>query len=170
MAEQTNKVTFTGTENLKKIFREFPEGGYRKPIMAAFRKAAIPVQKAMKSNLPANLKGAAKTIRAVPYKGKDPGLGVGVFSKGSLYQNRRGQNWNPWMLIYWHNYGTLANRDSQHSFSNPRRSPSSGWRGGIKAGRFIDKAWESSKGQAQRVFEENVEKEINKFFEKNALK
>lgn len=170
MAEQKNRVTFTGTENLRRIFREFPEGGYRKPVMAAFRKAAVPVQKAMKNNLPAKLKGAARSIRIVPYKGKDPELGVGVFRKGMMYQNRRGQNWNPWMLIYWHNYGTLANRDSQHSFSNPRRNPSAGWKGGIKPGRFIDKAWESSKGQAQQVFEENAEKEIDKFFKERAAR
>ena len=165
-----SQETFTGTENLKRIFKEFPEGGYRKPIITAFRKAAAPVKKAMKDNLPSAIKGAAKAIKAVPYKGDTPELGVGVFRKGILYQNRRGKTWNPWQLIYWHNYGTLANRSSQHTFLNVRTKKSAHFKGGIKAGLFIERAWEQSKGRAQKIFDETAEKEIDKFFKKYAAR
>jgi hypothetical protein len=164
------QFSLTGDEELRKIFREFPENGYRKPIMFSFRKAALPVKKAMIAGLPASIKPMKKAIKAVPYKSKDPELGVGAFKKGMMYQNRRGQNWNPYMLIYWHNYGTLANRSSSHSFATARRKASASWRGGIKATMFMEKAWESSKAQAQKIFEETVDKEITKFFEKNAAK
>jgi hypothetical protein len=163
-------VTFQGIENLNKIFKEFPEMGYRKPIMAGFRKASAPVKKAMKSNLPANLRGAARSIKAVAYKTKEPEMGVGIFSKGITYQNRRGKRWSPWQLIYWHNYGTMAGRSAEHSFITPRRKKTAGSSGGIKAGMFIEKAWDQSSAQAQKNFEETVEKETIKFFEKYAAK
>lgn len=164
------QFSLTGDKELLKIFKEFPENGYRKPIMSSFRKAAVPVRKAMIAGLPASIKPMKKAIKAVPYKSKEPELGVGAFKKGMMYQNSRGQNWNPYMLIYWFNYGTLANRSSSHSFLTARRKASSSWKGGIKAGLFMEKAWESSKAEAQKIFEETVDKEITKFFEKNAAR
>ena len=160
----------TGDKELLKILREFPENGYRKPLMASFRKAALPVKKAMIAGLPASIRPLKSAIKAVPYKGKEPELAVGAFNKGMVYQNSRGQNWSPYMIIYWHNYGTYENRTGEHQFSNARKKVSSLRRGGIKGGLFIEKAWESSKAQAQKIFEETIDKEIVKFFQKHAAK
>lgn len=166
----STRFSLTGDKELLKMFKDFPEGGYRKPILASFRKAAVPVKKAMIAGLPPNIAAMKKAIKVVPYKGKDPELGVGAFKKGMMYQNRRGQNWNPYMLIYWFNYGTLSKRASDHQFLKARTKKSSGWKGGIEAGKFIEKAWESNKDQALKIFEETVDKEIVKFFEKYAVK
>jgi hypothetical protein len=166
-------VTFTGTENLKRIFAEFPEKGYRKPLNAAFQKAAVPVKKAMISNLPSNLSSLSKAIKAKSSRASkgEPSLAVGVFSSGGkVFVNSRGVSWNPWVMALWHNYGTLGSRATgSHTFTSPIRKKSFG-RKGITAGLFIEKGWEQSKDTAQSTFEEVVDKEITKFFESLAAK
>ena len=159
-----------GTENLKRIFAEFPEEGFRKPVNAAFRKAAKPVQSAMISNLPGSLSALKKAIKIKSYRSEMPLVVVGPFKKGVTYQNRKGQTWNPYMLLYWFNYGTLANRLSGHSFQKARGRKSASWKGGIKPGQFIERGINSSLPEAQKIFETEVDKEIVKFLEKNALK
>jgi hypothetical protein len=165
-----SSFTLTGTENLKRIFQEFPEGGYRKPVMASFRKAAKPVAEAMANSLPSNIKGLKKIIKITTAKGKSLFLSVGFKGGISTYRNSRGQDWDPWQLVYWFNYGTLANRLVSHQFKTPRRKASASRSGGIRPGRFVEEAWENSKGKAQKIFEVEVDKEITKFFEKHAAK
>lgn len=162
--------TLEGSENLHRIFREYEENGYRKPIKAAFRKAGVPVKKAMIASLPSELKGLAKVIKVVTYKGDPPAVGVGPFGRGQIYVNSRGVKWNPFMLLYWHNYGTLANRDQGHSFFRRRNKRTASFQGGIKAGKFFERAWEQSKGQALTIFEKSYDEEVVKFLEKNAYK
>jgi hypothetical protein len=144
--------------------------GYRKPVVAAFRKAAVPVRNAMIQNLPSALKPLKKVLKIKPGKGKSMTLAVGFFGKQGMYQNKKGQLWDPYMLIYWHNYGTLAKRSTEHSFQNARRKPSSLWKGGIKAGMFVEKAVEQSIGEAQKVFETSYLTEHEKFLIKRAAK
>ena len=159
-----------GTENLKRIFAEFPEEGFRKPVNAAFRKAAKPVQSSMISSLPSSLSGLRKAIKIKSYRSEMPLVAVGPFKKGIMYQNRKGQSWNPYMLLYWLNYGTLANRLSGHQFSKARGRKSASWKGGIMPGQFIERAVSSSLPEAQKIFETEVDKEMVKFFEARALK
>lgn len=164
------RFTLTGTENLRQIFRQFPEGGYRKPVVAGFRKAAKPVADAFANSLPGDLKKLKKIIKIRPGKGKSITLSVGFTGGISTYRNSRGQDWDPWQLVYWFNYGTLANRLASHQFKTPRRKASATRSGGIKPGQFVEVAWENSKGEAQRVFETEVDKEITKFLEKLAAR
>lgn len=159
-----------GTENLKRIFAEFPEEGFRKPIIAAFRKAGKPVQQAMISSLPGSISGVRKAIKIKTYKSESPLVAIGPFKKGVMYQNRRGISWNPYMLLYWFNYGTLANRLSGHAFVKARGRKTIHYKGGIKPGEFIERAINSSLPEAAKIFETEADKEIVKFFEKNALK
>ena len=162
--------TLLGAENIQRIFKEFPEYGYRRPVIAGFRKAAEPVKKAMIANLPSFIKPIRKAVKVKPGKGKSMTLSVGVFSGQGVFRNRRGQDWDPYQIAYWHNYGTLANRDTGHSFKTPRRRTTARYRGGIRPLRFIEKAWEQSKAQAQNEFEKKVDEDITKFLEKNAYK
>lgn len=169
-------VTFEGFENLKTIFEQFPERGYRIPVNRAFVKAAAPVKQAMISNLPSNLSAIRKAIKAKSSRASkgEPSLAVGVYSSGGLtYVNRRGVAWNPWVIAYWHNYGTMDWRTTLsrlHVFKTPRKTKTANWSGGIKPGFFIERAWEQSKDEAQKVFEEVADQEILKFFEKEALR
>jgi len=162
--------TLTGTENLKRMFSQFPERGYRKPVIAAFRKAADPVKKAMISNLPANLKVLKKAVKIKPGKGKSLTLAVGFYANQGVYRNSRGQQWDPYQLAYWHNYGTLSRRTSGHTFVKPRGKLSAHKKGGITPGLFVERAWNEASGQAQKIFETTLDTEVTKFFEKEAAK
>ena len=166
----TSAFKLDGYENIITIFRETPENGYRKPVVAAFKKAADPVKKAMISNIPANLKALKKVVKIVPGKGKSMTLAVGAFGNQGKYVNRRGQQWDPYMLLYWANYGTLSSRSSSHSFSSARRKPSLNWSGGIKAGLFFEAAIASSMPAAAKLFESSYLIEHQKFLEKLAAK
>jgi hypothetical protein len=160
-----------GFENIIQVFHDYPEKGLRRPVVKAFRKAAVPVKKAMENELPMNLKALKAALKIKPGKGKSMTLSVGFFGRqGLAYVNRKGQRWDPYQLVYWHNYGTLANRDSSHEFKKARGRKTSSWRGGIRPGRFVEKAVERSISEAERIFERTVEDEIEKFLEKNALR
>jgi hypothetical protein len=174
-----SSFSIEGLENLNRMMNEFPEKGYKKPVMAAFRKAAVPVRKAMVSELPENLKSLKAAMKSSASKGKEPRLLVGVFAGAGLYRNSKGKEWDPYQIALWHNYGTLANRANRfHKFKKPPRTkkPKSGWTtgqamaAGLRAGLFVERAWEKSKREAQSIFEKVAEKEIDKFFETNALK
>jgi hypothetical protein len=160
--------TLTGTENLKRIFDQFPEMAYRQPVMAAFRKAAQLVKRAMQQELPANLKPMKKILKIEMGKGKSMTLSVGFFRGNGVYVNQRGRRWDPYQLVYWHNYGTLANRAAGHSFKTPRRGISAGLPGGIRSGLFVERAIDISMPDAERVFLKYVEEEIMKFLNKEA--
>jgi hypothetical protein len=159
-----------GYGNMINIFRKMPEDGYRKPVIAAFKKAAIPVRNAMIENLPSNLKKLRRVIRIKPGKGKSMTLAVGAYANAAMYRNRRGINWDPYMLLYWHNYGTLSNRAAEHSFKNPVRKISAGRRGGIRAGLFFERAVEQSMPQAEKDFEKAYKDEHMRFLNKEAAK
>ena len=169
----SSNFTLTGTENLKEIFRQFPEGGYRAPLNAAFRKAADPVKRAMISNLPSNLKALKRIVKAKTSRASkgEPSLAVGFFNRQNLvFRNSRGINWDPYTIAYWHNYGTMARRYSGHSFITPRKSKTSRREGGVRPLLFAEKGWEQSQSQAQKIFEEEVDREICKFYQKYAAK
>jgi hypothetical protein len=161
--------TIQGIDNLKRIFADFPEKAYRKPVIAGFRKAAEPVKKAMAETLPSNLKSLRKAIKIRPGKGRSLTLAVGFYANQGIYRNTRGQQWDPYQLVYWHNYGTLSKRASSHTFKMPVRKKSAG-RNGITPGLFVERAWEQAEPQVQKIFESTLETEITKFFEKEAAK
>jgi len=150
-----------GADSLVAIFREYPEKGYRRPIIAAFRKAAEPVKRAMIRNLPGNLRGLRKAVKIKPGRGLS--LAVGIFARQGVYRNSRGVDFDPYNIAYWHNYGTMANRDPEHNFSKPRSRKTANRRGGIKPLRFVEKGWEESKNEAQNAFEKKAQEELEKF-------
>lgn len=169
----SQSLTLTGMDNLRRIFKDYPEKGYRQPVITAFRKAAAPVRSAMLQKLPANLKPAKKALKVKPGKGKSMTLAVGFFAGQGIWVNRKGQKRDPWQLLYWHNYGTLQKRtaiSSLHTFKTPRKQKTASWSGGIGPGFFVEKAWEQSKAAAQTAFEKSFEEESKRFLEKNALK
>jgi len=159
-----------GAENLKQIFRQFPEKGYHKSVKAAFRSAAAPVKKAIVANLPGNLKSIKRAVKIKAGKGKSLTMAVGIFAGAGVFRNSRGQDWDPYMIAYWHNYGTLSNRDREHSFKMQRRSKSVSWQGGIRPQRFVERAWDQSKNKARQEFERKAQDEVEKFFKENALR
>jgi hypothetical protein len=159
-----------GYGNIVQMFRQMPADGYRKPVVAAFRKAAEPVKKAMISNLPSSLSKLKRVIKIQPGKGKSMTLAVGFYGRQGMYRNSKGVLWDPYMLLYWNNYGTLSNRAPGHSFQYPRRRISANRRGGIRAGFFVERAVEQSMPGAIKTFESAYLEEHEKFLQKLAAK
>jgi hypothetical protein len=162
--------TIEGTENLKKIFAQLPENGFKKPVNIAFRKAGKPIADAMKANLPASMAGLKKIIKTKIYRSELPMAATGPFRKGVEYVNSRGVKWNPYMLLYWLNYGTMANRSSTHRFVRARDKATSARHGGIKPGLFMEAAIDQAMPQAQKIFETEFQKEFEKFMSELATK
>ncbi|HNY52940.1 MAG TPA: hypothetical protein PK727_04640 [Bacteroidales bacterium] len=162
-------IILEGEEKLMQFFKEAPEKIYRKPVSKALKAAAVPIRQAMSSSLPPSLKKMNKIIKI---KSSRRGLVVSVGFTGGLgvYENRRGQMWDPYMLVYWHNYGTLSNRLASHKFKYPRRRKSAHWRGGIIPGGFVEEAFEGSREKARRQLEETWEREIMKMCDELGVK
>ena len=154
-------IILEGEEKLMQFFKDAPEKIYRKPVSKALKAAAVPVRQAMNNSLPAGLKKMSKIIKIKSYR-RGLVVSVGFTGRLGVYQNRRGQMWDPYMLVYWHNYGTLSNRLSGHRFKYPRRRKTAHWRGGIIPGRFVEEAWENSGEKAKQVLEETWSNEILK--------
>lgn len=163
-------MTLEGEKEVIKIFKDLEVKGYQKPVKAAFKKAAQPVKKAMASTLPSNLKGVKKILQIKAGRGKSLTAAVGFYGNKGVYINSRGKAWNPYMLVYWQNYGTLANRDGQHKFLRPRTNKSAHKKGGIRPLRFVERAWELSQQQANKTFEKAWQEEYEKFLKQTAKK
>jgi hypothetical protein len=160
------KYTLDGDGKMIEVFRKFADEGFYKPVKAGFRKAAVPVRKAMAAGVPRQISPIKKAIKV---KESRRGLVtmVGVFAKQGVYVNRRGKQWDPWTLANWFEYGTYANRASFHKFQNARKGRSRNRPGGIKPNLFLEQAWESSKDQAaselEKYWEKNIEELCNKY-------
>lgn len=153
----------TGTDSLDTIFQKLPNQFNRKIMMSIFRKAAAPVNRAIKSNTPVRsskkpirsgnkqIKGAATSgirwpgnlkasIGNIAGKGKYPTLYVGP-RMGSKYKN---DGW----------YGKFLINGTKY----------------IKANPFVGKAWESTKGKAEQIVEKDSGEIARKFLQKHAAK
>jgi hypothetical protein len=164
-----SRFTIYGADNLQKMFRDFPDFGLKPAVNKGFVEASKPVKGAMASMLPSYLKTMTKVIKGKAGKGKNITYITGFWNEGK-YINRRGQSWNPYQLLYWHNYGTMANRDPGHDFINPRKPKTSSRKGGIRPKFFVERAWDKSAGWAQKAFEESAEKSIDNFFSQRAFR
>jgi len=157
-------------DKLDDIFEKLPAQYAKKPVIATFRKGANEVKKAMRSELPGYLKVTKKIISAKAGKSKNyPSLSVGFFGRKAIYVNSKGQQWDPFMLVYWHNYGTLANRQPGHPFKKARKAKSSNMQGGIRPRLFVEKAIQASHQKALQVVENEFEDQLMKFLKKHAV-
>lgn len=153
-----------GAESLNRVLEQYPEMAVRRPLLYSFRKAAVPIRRAMQSSLPSYISPVKKAlaIRAA----KDLTVSVGFWAKRGIYRNRRGQEWDPYQLVYWHNYGTLSSRASSHTFKTPRRKKTAAYKGGIKPRFFVETAVTASLGEAQRIFESTFDAQVTAWLEK----
>ena len=154
-----------GADRMIRIFREFPEEGFNKPVMDGFRKAALPVKKAIIAGIPSEI---AEVKKAVKVKSNMRLLvtSVGFFRNAGVYVNRRGIKWDPFQLAYWFNYGTYANRSPYHQFVRERSRLTRDRKGGIKPDLFVENAWENSKDAAARELEKEWARKIQELCDK----
>lgn len=164
-------IQIEGAENLKQIFEQMHPTLKAQVVNRLFVRAAKPIKKAMISNLPGYLNKAKAIVKVRKGKNKEyPSLSVGFYRRVAEYTNSRGKRWDPLMLVYWHNYGTLANRDAGHKFIKPRKKISAKWRGGIMPGRFVDRAIEAGMPQAQKIIDDDFDKCVTDIIKKYAAR
>jgi len=166
---RSNPVTieFSGVENLQEIFNKLPEKYAKKPVQAAFRKAAKPFITAVKSSLPSRLSSLKKIISIVNNKGA--GITAGVLSKKGSVTLKDGRDYDAFFPVYWSNYGTYANRDPSHDFVQKRKAKTASRRGGIVPLRFVEKSWDQTKVQAEEIALKEMVTQTEKFLQKYAI-
>lgn len=160
-------VEFTGVENLQEIFNKLPENYAKKPVQAAFRKAAKPFITATKQNLPGRLSSLTKIIGIINNKGA--GITAGVLSKKAMVTLKDKRDYDAFFPLYWSNYGTYSRRDPQHKFLNKRKAKTAGRRGGIVPLRFVERSWDQTKAQAEEIAQKELVIQTEKFLKKYAI-
>jgi len=162
-----NAITYTmvGSDDILKFFKEFPEEGYRKPILAGFKKAAIPVRKAIVQAIPARIKAVKAAVKVRPSR-RHLATNIGIYARIGWYVNRKGKKWDPFQLAYWFNYGTYSNRSPMHSFVRARDRKTADRKGGIKPDLYVDKAWRQSAAKAKQELEKEWALQILKLCDK----
>jgi len=166
---QRNPVTIeiSGEENLQEIFNKLPEKYAKKPVQAAFRKAAKPFIAAVKSSFPSRLSSLKKIIGIVNNKGA--GITAGVLSKKGMVTLKDGRDYDAFFPVYWSNYGTYAMRDPSHKFVQKRKAKTANRPGGIVPLRFIERSWEETKDQAEEISLKELVTQTEKFLQKYAI-
>ena len=129
-----------------------------KTVIGSLIKGSREIKKDIIANMPGNLQKFKPIVsHKALTKTSNPSLVVGIFGRKLSYINRRGVKWDPFMLEYWANYGTLANRDKGHPFQSSRRDKSKGWHGGIRAQHFFERGTESSIESALKIASDDME-------------
>lgn len=162
-------IEFTGEEELIEMLAKFPGAINKKIIISVFRKAAKPFLKQLKQNAPGSTKTAigSKTGKSKEY----PNIAFGfIGKKGKKYQTGRGSEIPAYMVAYFNNYGTLANRDKSHTFLNARRRKTANWRGGIVSQKFAEQAWETTEEQCKEISNEDMKKIVYNHIKKYVVK
>lgn len=149
--------------NLNQFFAALPNKVGPKTMVAIARKGATAVNGELRKAMPGNLKKFKSILGAKASRRKDVAMvAAGYYGNKVRYVNRRGEPWDAWMLVYWHNYGTLANRDPSHKFQYARRKKSVAWSGGIRPTHFFEKGIAAGSPKAEKKMIENANQIIDK--------
>ena len=164
-------VDFSELEELNPFFKN-QERVINNTVLNSFMKGAAVARRVLKSSTPASLAKFNETLQTKKLKPKDGILQVmvGYFGRKVNYVNRRGVKWDAYFMLYWANYGTMANRAADHPFQYARKQVSSGKQGGINPLRFFDKAADSVMDTAFTAIDDATEKELYKQVAKYGFK
>lgn len=138
-----NAITIEGTAELDDFLKSHV-AELDKTVVGSLSKGARVVNKSILAAMPSALQKFKPilTVKALN-KAKFPAVLFGFFGRKLYYVNRRGTRWDAFFMVYWQNYGTLANRDGGHSFVKSRRSKTKNYRGGLLAKRFFESGVDS---------------------------
>jgi hypothetical protein len=160
-------IELTGEEQLNEIFEKLPEKWGKKPVLSTFRKGANAVRKQIRANFPQQIKSLSPAVGIKA--GRGISLKVGIFGKKGYVRLKDGKDYDVYFPIYWFNYGTYAERASEHTFKQSRKSKSANRSGGITAQLFVEKSWEQTKKQAEQIINDELKNETLKFLKKHAV-
>lgn len=157
----TDRIQIQGIDELTSFLQNHPKE-LDKSVLQSLNKGSRTIMKEIVSRMPGNLQKFKSIVSSKPLtKSSNPTVLVGVFGRKLIFVNRRGVKWDPFMLVYWANYGTMANRDGSHAFQSSRRSVSRNKKGGIKPLNFFEKAIDSSMDSALNVATDDIGKTMN---------
>jgi HK97 gp10 family phage protein len=152
------EIEIIGIQELSNIFAQLPEKYGKKPVVAAFRKGAAIFSKQLKQSTPTASGDTRKSIKVKALRGA--AINVGFQGKGNM---------PAYFKAYWNNYGTLSNRNASHQFKKSRKRITANWSGGIRAGGFVENAWEQTKNTVQTTINTELETQTVKFLQKHAI-
>ena len=138
-----------------------------KTVLGSLTKGARITNKAILTAMPGSLQ-KFKPILGVKSLGKsgNPSVLLGFFGKKLYYINHRGIKWDAFYMVYWQNYGTMANRDSSHKFQTARRRKTINFKGGIKPLLFFEKGISNGHEEGRQAAENDLSKIIDAISEK----
>ena len=83
-------------------------------------------------------------------------------------KREKGDDYIPeFQRAYWFEYGTLSNRDPRHRFVHRRKTKTAGWKGGIRATRDTELAWQMASGAVVGAIPREVTKAADNYDRKN---
>lgn len=141
-------VTIEGADQALRLLEDFPIKA-DKVVKDAMKEASKAVAQNIRPKMPN--KSFRKAVRYTVKDGEEY-----TFANVGILRGKK--KWFEWSKAYWKNYGTLANRDPKHKFAQPRKSKSSGWKGGIKPAHFFEPALSGTEELWKKKFTETMEK------------
>lgn len=139
-------MTIEGADKALQEIAEYPIKA-DKVVKEAMRAASRPITRELRSRMPN--KSFRKAVKARMADGN-----LYTFANIGILRPRK--NRDAWNHAYWKNYGTLANRDRAHKFTEPRKRISENFKGGIKPRHFF----ESAEAGLEQIWKSNLTKEL----------
>lgn len=156
---------------VRAFFADMPNKIGSKAMVSIMRKGATAINGEIRKAMPGNIKKFKSALGAKVMRRSDPpGITAGFMGRKIQYVNRTGQRWDAFTLAYWHNYGTMANRDPSHEFSKARRPISAKRKGGIRPLHFFEKGVEAGTPTAEKKMLENADQIVIKTASKYGFK
>jgi len=157
----TDRIKIEGIDELSSFLQNHTKE-LDKSVLQSLTKGSRLIKNEIVSRMPGNLQKFKSIIGSKNLTNSaNPTVLVGVFGRKLNFVNRRGVKWDPFMLVYWANYGTMANRDGSHTFQSSRRSVSRNKKGGIKPLNFFEKAIDSSMDSALSIAADDIDKTMD---------
>jgi hypothetical protein len=164
-----------GFDKLAQMFKDLPGRFSNKVLLKTLRKGGSIVNREIKKQIPATIKGVAGALSIASLDDKDnPAIIAGFFRRQRYFSNKTGlkrradlkqkgkAKLDAATIAYWFNYGTMANRTGVYRFRTPRKSRTANRTGGIPAHLFFQKGAVAALKPANEL----VMKEFDGIFQK----
>ena len=160
----TYTFTVDGIEYSRRILSAMEAKAANREMRKCMRAGAVPLAAAVRKNLPPKMKKAGRAVKIKNMK--SAAVRVGPYTK--VMEMQTGTDYmDVYYLIYWHNYGTLANRNPQYQFDTPRKSKTAAWQGGIRARGFIERTYDQTVSIVKMKTNQAIQASIIDAWDKN---
>lgn len=150
-------IQFEGMSEIEKFLSEEPKR-VDAAVLDSLKVGCRTLRKEIVAKMPATLKKFSPIfdVKSLSKMG-GPSVMAGFFGKKIFYRSKKGVSWDAFQLVFWSNYGTLANRDPSFPFGKSRRAVSAWYKGGIRPLKFwdnnIDQALASAQVETNKNFD-----------------